>query len=75
MQDERRPLNVPASDAKGYELVIDFFSNIGLSREASMYLKMFRENVPWRFAVVLISAESLKLSWRTVALDLAYLRD
>ena len=73
MQDERRPLNVPASDAKGYELVIDFFSNIGLSREASMYLKMFRENVPWRFAVVLISAESLKLSWRTVALDLAYL--
>jgi len=73
MQDERRPLNATAADAKGYDLVIDFFSNIGLSREASMYLKMFRENVPWRFAVVLISAESLKRSWRTVALDLAYL--
>ncbi|MEA1997034.1 MAG: hypothetical protein U9N45_05320, partial [Gemmatimonadota bacterium] len=57
----------------GYDLVIDFFSNIGLSREAGMYLKMFSGFVPWRFAVVLISAGSLKSSARTVALDLAYL--
>lgn len=73
MQDERRPVSLAAANAKGFDTVIDFFSNIGLSREASMYLKMFRENVPWRFAVVLISAESLRRSWRTVALDLAYL--
>jgi bifunctional N-acetylglutamate synthase/kinase len=73
MPEERRPV-IPFSDkAKGYDLVIDFFSNIGLSREASMYLKMFRTVVPWQFAVLLISAESLRKSWRTVALDLAYL--
>ncbi|HUU26362.1 MAG TPA: hypothetical protein VM123_00995 [archaeon] len=71
---KERYFNSPVSPkAKGYDLVIDFFSNIGASREASMYLKMFRDVIPWRFAVVLISAESLKLSSRTVALDLAYL--
>ena len=59
--------------AKGYELVIDFFANIGLSREASMYLKMFREAPPWKFAVVLISQESLHQSASEVAMDLAYL--
>ncbi len=60
-------------ETKGYDLVIDFFSNIGASREASMYLKMFRDVVPWQFAVVLISAESLQASEKAVALDLAYL--
>lgn len=73
MQDERHPVNSAASAVKGFDTVIDFFSNIGLSREASMYLKMFRESVPWRFAVVLISAESLRRSWQTVALSLSYL--
>jgi len=62
-----------ATRARGYDQVIDFFNNIGLSREASMYVKMFRDIVPWQFAVVLISAESLKRSSRTVALDLSYL--
>ena len=63
----------PATQARGYDQVIDFFNNIGLSREASMYVKMFRNIVPWQFTVVLISAESLKRSSRTVALDLSYL--
>lgn len=63
----------PATQARGYDQVIDFFNNIGLSREASMYTKMFRDIVPWQFTVVLISAESLKRSSRTVALDLSYL--
>jgi len=63
----------PAERARGYDQVIDFFNNIGLSREASMYVKMFRNVVPWQFAVVLISAESLKRSSRTVALDLSYI--
>lgn len=63
----------PAAQARGYDQVIDFFNNIGLSREASMYVKMFRDIVPWQFTVVLISAESLKRSSRTVALDLSYL--
>ena len=62
-----------ATLARGYDQVIDFFNNIGLSREASMYVKMFRDIVPWQFAVVLISAESLKRSSQTVALDLSYL--
>ena len=63
----------PVKRARGYDQVIDFFSNIGLSREATMYVKMFRNIVPWQFAVVLISAESLKRSSKTVALDLSYL--
>jgi acetylglutamate kinase len=70
---KERYFNGSASSKRGYELVIDFFSNIGASREASMYLKMFRDIVPWRFAVVLISNESMERSSRTVALDLAYL--
>ncbi len=63
----------PATQARGYDQVIDFFNNIGLSHEASMYVKMFRDIVPWQFAVVLISAESMKRSSRTVALELSYL--
>ncbi len=58
---------------RGYDKVIDFFSNIGARREAEMYVKMFRDVVPWRFAVVLISADTLEGSVREVALDLAYL--
>ncbi|MBN2290680.1 MAG: hypothetical protein JXQ83_15200 [Candidatus Glassbacteria bacterium] len=73
MTAERPPLSALSPKAKGYDLVIDFFSNIGLSREASMYLKMFRNISPWKFAVVLISAESLRSSLKEVALDLAYL--
>ena len=57
----------------GYDQVIDFFNNIGARREAEMYVKMFRDVVPWRFAVVLISADTLQGSVREVALDLAYL--
>ncbi|MFH1069424.1 MAG: hypothetical protein V1794_07345 [Candidatus Glassbacteria bacterium] len=59
--------------SRGYDQVIDFFSNIGLRREAEMYVRMFRDVVPWRFAVVLIAADTLRRSVRTVALDLAYL--
>ena len=68
-------LNVPAeaAPARGYDQVIDFFSNIGLRREAEMYVRMFRDVVPWRFAVVLIAADTLEHSVSTVALDLAYL--
>ena len=73
MQPERSTLSALSPKAKGYDLVIDFFSNIGLSREASMYLKMFRNISPWKFAVVLISAESLRCCSKEVALDLAYL--
>ena len=62
-----------ADNPRGYDQVIDFFNNIGLSREASMYVKMFRNITPWRFAVVLISAESIKRSSRAVAFDLSYL--
>ena len=58
---------------RGYDQVIDFFSNIGARREAEMYVKMFRDAVPWQFAVVLISADTLEGSVREVALDLAYL--
>ncbi len=63
----------PAPQARGYDRVIDFFSNIGARREAGMYVRMFRDVVPWRFAVVLISADTLEGSVREVALDLAYL--
>ncbi|MBW7996049.1 MAG: hypothetical protein FVQ81_05630 [Candidatus Glassbacteria bacterium] len=63
----------PLSGHGGYDQVIDFFSTIGARREAEMYVKMFRDVVPWRFAVVLISAGSLEESVREVALDLAYL--
>ncbi len=63
----------PAPQARGYDRVIDFFSNIGARREAGMYVRMFRDVVPWRFAVVLISADTLEGSVRDVALDLAYL--
>ncbi len=73
MPPEHPSLSALSPKAKGYDLVIDFFSNIGLSREASMYLKMFRNISPWKFAVVLISAESLRRCLKEVALDLAYL--
>ncbi len=73
MQTQRPALSALSPKAKGYDLVIDFFSNIGLSREASMYLKMFRNISPWKFAVVLISAETLRRSLKEVALDLTYL--
>ena len=65
--------NFEAPQVRGYDKVIDFFSNIGARREAGMYVKMFRDVVPWRFAVVLISADQLESSVREVALDLAYL--
>lgn len=73
MIDKRRPNKLSPASTRGYDQVIDFFSNIGLSREASMYVKMFRDIVPWRFAVLLISAETLERSVKAVALDLAYL--
>jgi bifunctional N-acetylglutamate synthase/kinase len=73
MTRESRSLSALSPTAKGYDLVIDFFSNIGLSREASMYLKMFRNLSPWKFAVVLISADTLRHSLKEVSLDLAYL--
>jgi bifunctional N-acetylglutamate synthase/kinase len=63
----------PVPQVRGFDQVIDFFSNIGARREAEMYVKMFRDVVPWRFAVVLISADTLEGSVREVALDLAYL--
>ncbi|MEA2064253.1 MAG: hypothetical protein U9P14_11180 [Gemmatimonadota bacterium] len=73
MGKQRPAMSAISHGAKGYDLVIDFFSNIGLSRESSMYLKMFREIPPWKFAVVLISAGSLRQCLKEVALDLAYL--
>lgn len=70
----RKEPGLPAADrAGGYDQVIDFFNTIGARREAEMYVRMFRDVVPWRFAVVLISADSLEGSVRQVALDLAYL--
>jgi len=73
MNTRRPALNALSPKAKGFDLVIDFFSNIGLRREASMYLKLFRDISPWKFAVVLISADSLRHSLKEVALDLGYL--
>jgi len=56
-----------------YELIIRFFEEIGASREAEMYLKLFQKGEPQRFAVIELTSDISSLSLHILSLQLAFL--
>lgn len=56
-----------------YEVVIRFFHEIGASREAEMYLRLFHKGEPNRFAVIEVAEDLSPFSINLLALNLAFL--
>ncbi|MCE9584877.1 MAG: acetylglutamate kinase [Planctomycetes bacterium] len=58
---------------ENYEFIINFFKNIGASKEANMYLRLFKKGNPSRFAVIKVGGKTLTDSMPVLSGDLAYL--
>jgi acetylglutamate kinase len=56
-----------------YELVIQFFREIGAAREAEMYFRLFQKGDPQRFAVIEVAEDLSGFSLNVLALHLAFL--
>lgn len=58
---------------ENYEFIINFFKNIGATKEANMYLRLFKKGNPSRFAVIKVGGKTLTDSLPVLSGDLAYL--
>ena len=58
---------------ENYEFIINFFKNIGATKEANMYLRLFKKGNPSRFAVIKVGGKTLSDSLPVLSGDLAYL--
>jgi acetylglutamate kinase len=58
---------------ENYEFIINFFRNIGNTKEANTYLRLFKKGNPSRFAVIKVGGKTLTQSMPVLSGDLAYL--
>ncbi|NUN48425.1 MAG: acetylglutamate kinase [Candidatus Brocadiae bacterium] len=58
---------------ENYEFIINFFRSIGATKEANMYLRLFKRGNPSRFAVIKVGGKTLTNSLPVLSGDLAYL--
>ncbi|MBI5368284.1 MAG: acetylglutamate kinase [Planctomycetes bacterium] len=58
---------------ENYEFIINFFQSIGASKEANMYLKLFKKGNPARFAVIKVGGKVIQDATAMIGADLAYL--
>ncbi len=54
-------------------IILEYLQHIGAKKEAEMYLKLFRNVEPHRFAMIAIDAQTLAVYEKDVAVALAYL--
>ncbi len=64
---------VRKTNVENYEFIINFFKNIGNTKEANNYLRLFKKGNPSRFAVIKVGGKTLTDSMPVLSGDLAYL--
>ncbi|MBI3036855.1 hypothetical protein HYY73_03850 [Candidatus Woesearchaeota archaeon] len=55
------------------EVILEYLQHTGAKKEADMYLKLFKEVEPHRFAIIAIDAKTLAVYEKDVAVALGYL--
>ncbi|MEK7469959.1 MAG: acetylglutamate kinase [Planctomycetota bacterium] len=64
---------VRKTNVENYEFIINFFKNIGNTKEANNYLRLFKKGNPSRFAVIKVGGKTLAETMPVLSGDLAYL--